>query len=339
MERFDERMPMSTRDHAAEWFLRLHARDLSVAERFAYLEWLKASPLHIGEIVQICYLYSVLYPMRKQLFFMNEDSLSNVIELPPRENIMPPARTKSSWHVRVAAVATAFVLTLLGVAATWDWFDPAIETQASEWRNLTLTDGSMVSVGPRTQLRHQFGEQQRLVRLARGEALFQVAKDPSRPFIVDADTAIVRATGTRFGVSRRGNDVIVTVEEGTVMVTNGKANSSGIALSAGNQVTVSENWPAQVAHVDAARALAWSNRRLVFDNETVTTAVDEFNRRNRVQIVVDPAFASMQIRGDFHADDPLTFVQTVASAKHGVAVRESGDVVRLQSLSQSSAKQ
>jgi transmembrane sensor len=339
MERFDERMPMSTRDHAAEWFLRLHARDLSVAERFAYLEWLKASPLHIGEIVQICYLYSVLYPMKKQLFFMNEDSLSNVIELPQRENMVPPARTKSSWHVRVAAGVAVLVLTLLGAVATRDWLDPAIETQASEWRNLTLTDGSMVSVGPRTQLRHQFGEQQRLVHLARGEALFQVAKDPSRPFIVDAELAIVRATGTRFGVSRRGHDVIVTVEEGTVMVTNGAANSPSVALSAGNQVTVSENWPAQVERVDAAHALAWSNRRLVFENDTVTSAVHEFNRLNRVQIVVDPAFATMPIRGDFHADDPVAFIQTVASRTRGIVVHESGDIVRLQPLSRSSAQE
>jgi len=64
MERFEEGTTLSIREHAAEWFLRLHARDLSVTERFQYLQWLKASPAHIGETLLICKLYSVLYPMK-----------------------------------------------------------------------------------------------------------------------------------------------------------------------------------------------------------------------------------------------------------------------------------
>jgi transmembrane sensor len=330
MERFDERTPMSIREHAAEWFLRLHARDLTVAERFAYLEWLKASPVHIGEIVQICHLYSVLYPMKKQLFFMNEDSLSNVIELPPRETMTPPARTRSSWHVRLAAVVAVIGLTLLlGVVAKRELLEPAIETQASEWRNFTLNDGSLVSVGPRTRLRNQFGTQQRLVELSRGEALFQVAKDPARPFIVDAELAIVRATGTRFAVSRHGDEVVVTVDEGTVVVTNAAERAESVELSAGDQVTVAAVWPAPVKQVNSQEELAWSTRRLIFDNDTVSAAAEEFNRRNRVQIMVDPALAGHQVRGDFHADDPLMFAETVAASKQGKVVRESGDIVRL----------
>lgn len=333
MERFDERTPMSIREHAAQWFLRLHARELTVAERFAYLEWLKASPVHIGETLQICHLYSLLYLLRKQLYFVNEDNLSNVIDLPARESASAPARTKSSWHVRLAAVVGVLGLALLlAVVAKRDWFDHTIETQASEWRNLTLNDGSLVSVGPRTQLRDQFGEQQRLVHLSRGEAMFQVAKDPSRPFIVDAQFAVVRATGTRFGVSRRAAQVIVTVEEGTVEVTNATSRSAGIALSAGDQATVSGDWPVQVEHVNAARELAWANRRLIFENDTVTDAAREFNRLNRVQIVVDPPFGTEQVRGMFHADDPTSFVEMLAAAKRGVAVRESQDVVRLKPL-------
>ena len=182
MERTEEGTPSSIREHAAEWFLRLHAFDLNVAERFAYLQWLKASPQHITETLQICRLYSVLYPMKKQLFFMNEDDISNVIALASREQLQQPTRTRSSWHVRVLAVAAAIGLVLVGgTMVTRTWFESTIETQASEWRSMTLNDGSFVSVGPRTELRDRFGTQQRLLSLSRGEALFQVAKDPSRP--------------------------------------------------------------------------------------------------------------------------------------------------------------
>ena len=86
MERTEEGTPLSIREHAAEWFLRLHAHDLNVAERFAYLQWLKSSPVHIGETLQMCILYSILYPMKKQIFFTNEDDVSNVIELATRED-------------------------------------------------------------------------------------------------------------------------------------------------------------------------------------------------------------------------------------------------------------
>ena len=93
---------------------------------------------------------------------------------------------------------------------------------------------------------------------------------------------------------------------------------------------VSGTWPPAVEDVDAARELAWSNRRLVFDDDTIAAAAEEFNRRNRVQIVVDPAFASEQVRGVFQADDPASFAEVVAARKKGVALRSSRDVIRLQ---------
>jgi transmembrane sensor len=336
MERTEEGTPLSIREHAAEWFLRLHAHDLNVAERFAYLQWLKSSPVHVGETLQMCILYSILYPMRQQVFFTNEDDVSNVIELATREDrqdVAPPARTRSSWHVRALTVAVAIGLTLVvGVIATRGWHDSTIETQASEWRSLTLNDGSFVSVGPRTELRDRFGQEQRLLSLSHGEALFQVAKDPARPFIVEAGLAVVHATGTRFAVSRREGDVTVTVtvEEGTVLVSDGAGRPGAIALTAAKQLKMSGTWPPAVEHVDAARELAWSARRLVFDDDTIAAAAEEFNRRNRVQIVVDPAFASEQVRGVFQADDPASFAEVVAARKKGVALRPSRDVIRLQ---------
>jgi transmembrane sensor len=330
MERTEEGTPSSIREHAAEWFLRLHALDLNVAERFAYLQWLKASPAHITEIVHVCRLYSILYPMKKQLFFTNEDDVSNVIALASHEQASQPTRTRSSWHVRALGVAVAIGLVLVaGTMASRVLLESRIETQASEWRNMTLNDGSFVSVGPHTELRDRFGEQQRLLSLSRGKALFQVAKDPSRPFIVEAGLAIVRATGTRFAVDRREHDVIVTVEEGTVLVSDGKGHSGSVSLTAAEQLTVSGVWQPVVRAVDAARELAWSNRSLVFEDDTVAAAAEEFNRLNRVQLIVDPALGSQQVRGVFHADDPASFAESIATLRKGIVVREARDTIRL----------
>lgn len=329
MERSEEGTPSSIRELAAEWFLRLHANDLNVAERFAFLQWLKASPAHISETLHTFLLYSILYPMKKQLFFTNEDDVSNVLPLASREQLPEPTRTRTSWHVRALGVAVAVGLVLIAGTMTGRvWLESTIATQASEWRSMTLNDGSFVSVGPHTELRDRFGNQQRLLSLSRGEALFQVAKDPARPFIVEAGLAIVRATGTRFAVDRGDHDVIVTVEEGTVLVSDGKGRPGAVSLTAEEQLTVSEQRPPTIQHVDAARELAWSNRRLVFEDDTVAAAAEEFNRRNRVQLIVDPALGTMQVRGVFHADDPASFADSVAAGK-GVVVRESRDIIRL----------
>jgi transmembrane sensor len=335
MERFDDGTQFSIREHAAQWFLRLHAHDLSVAERFAYLQWLKASPMHIGETLQICKLYSVLYPMKKQLFFTNEDDISNVIELSRENSTASTSGTRSSWHIRALAAVLAIGVTLFaGSLVRRNWFPPTIETQASEWRSLALNDGSLVSVGPHTQLRNQFGGRQRLLELARGEALFEVAKDVSRPFVVDAELAVVRATGTRFAVSRRDLEVIVTVEEGAVLVSRDRTQSNPVAVTSGEQTVVGGAWPPVVEHVNATRSLAWSNRHLIFENDTIATAAAEFNRRNRVQLVVDPALSSQRVLGQFNADDPASFAEAIAAAKRGVVVHQSRDVILLQPVGQ-----
>ena len=78
------------------------------------------------------------------------------------------------------------------------------------------------------------------------------------------------------------------------------------------------------------RELAWSNRRLVFESDTVADAVEEFNRRNRVQIILEGALGTEQVRGVFHADDPMSFAESLAAARKNLAVSQSGDVIRLQ---------
>ena len=84
-DRIDENPPMSIPEQAAEWLLRWHCGDLSIAERFEYLQWLKTSPVHIAETLRMCRLYSWLENTKLRLFVTNEDSFSNVVELPPRE--------------------------------------------------------------------------------------------------------------------------------------------------------------------------------------------------------------------------------------------------------------
>ena len=67
----------------------------------------------------------------------------------------------------------------------------------------------------------------------------------------------------------------------------------------------------------------------MFENDTIDAAAEEFNRRNRIQLIVDPALSAKQVRGVFHADDPASFADTIVKARKGIAVRESRDTIRL----------
>ena len=164
-------------------------------------------------------------------------------------------------------------------------------------------------------------------RLDRGEALFKVAHEASRPFDVEAAGTTVRAVGTEFSVRLREpgekafgrKDVEVLVKEGRVAIDPPKREleraaalpASVSTLSAGETVTISANrvHVEKVADTDMDRKLSWTEGRLWFERQRLADVVAEFNRYNRRQMVIaDPAIADIRIGGGFEATDPESFV-------------------------------
>ncbi|MGH8187233.1 MAG: FecR family protein [Steroidobacteraceae bacterium] len=333
-DRIDESQAMSIHDEAAEWFIRWHNGEITVAERYAYLQWLKTSPVHIAELLRVCRMYSWLGAMKLPLYYTNEDTFTNIIELKPREATASEAtRGLAAWRGRIAAgVALLAVAALFGSIAKVAWFDRTIETEPSEWRVFALADGSIVRAGPRTELRHTFGDDRRLVHLERGLAIFQVSKDPSRPFIVDAEFAQVTATGTQFEVNRRlGDEVRVVVSEGSVDVVHEHAGGTQVvSLTAGEKVSASRKGITPVQLADIARDLAWTEGWLMFERQTVSEAIDEFNHFTNVRIVVDPDLSERPVRGGFQANDPDSFADALASQTEGRVDRSKANVLRIE---------
>jgi transmembrane sensor len=221
--------------------------------------------------------------------------------------------------------------------------DRPVETRIGEWRDMVLPDGSTAHLGPRTVIRLDFTSEQRVTRLARGEAMFDVVNDPSRPFYVNAGLAGVHATATRFGVSREEQEVLVTVAQGKAAVTQGNPSASSkvedVSLNAGEQASVTLTGPVEVRKVNLGRELAWVQKRLIFDKQTLAQAVYEFNRRNRVQVeVTDPNVAAQIVDGTFNAADPESFVTTVAGTLHLKVQREGSDRLVLASAAGASGR-
>lgn len=351
-------------DEAAEWFIRLRDDRLGMRHRERNVRWLKQSPSHIAELLRIQQVYTVLRAakLENRPPGPGQADDSNVVELTPRALPPPPShpnesriRSTLTWKV-AASVACLAVSLLLGFIVKAAWLDRTLETELGEWRIATLTDGTVVRIGPASRLRLSFGDDHRTVRLLRGEAMFDVAKDPSRPFFVKSEMVGVLAVGTEFRVSRHGGEDVVTVTEGTVaLYRDGRdevrgavsqppaqlANATGgVALLAGEQVSVSKSnrtQPVAKQKVNVEYELAWADGWVTYEDKTIAEVAREFNRRNRVQIViVDASIAERRLaffRGS--ATDPESFVSALAVSSDITIVREDPEVLRVELSTQS----
>jgi transmembrane sensor len=349
MERRDDGKRALISAEAAEWFVRLNDGDPNIEERQRFIAWLRESPLHIAEYLQIGRIHRRLKAAELQFDPAAVDGAPNVVELDTHDvgDYAEPAERPVRSHWKIAAAVAAFALAgILGTVVKYAWFDNIIVTQPSEWRHVKLADGSIVRVGPRTRMRVSFDDSRRAVELSRGEAVFQVVKDLKRPFLVNAGSTVVRAVGTEFGVTVLDDQVLVVVAEGVVSVRqNGRdtlkrperegADSQvggvpSIEVSGGQQLRVAQVWPASVQKVDVRKALAWAEGKLIVENETVTEVVEQFNRRNRVQIVVDSRVADQPVGlAIYDVADPESFAEAVAVRSDIDLIKEPRDVLRL----------
>jgi transmembrane sensor len=226
-----------------------------------------------------------------------------------------------------------------------------VATAVGELRNVELPDGSTVLVNTNTRIETAYSAAERRVRLVHGEAHFTVAKNPVRPFYVEANGVAVRAVGTAFNVRLRSDSVEVLVTEGRVRVADTTRGTSLIAeksvqvstdeaplLRAGERAVVAGSvapggvrQPVPAAAVTASevgRVLAWQDRRLEFGAVPLSEIVAEFNRYNRVQLVVEePALAAQRFGGSFRVDQPDTLVRLLEDRFGVRAERSKAEIV------------
>jgi transmembrane sensor len=338
-------------EEAAEWWALLQG-PMSRAQRQEYVEWLRESVAHVREILRLAQVHDALERFERWSAIPTEGPLAteaDVIQLPtqglppsqPGTLIAPPRPLKKLAFV-AAILAVAICAVLVGSRR-----GDLIQTDRGERREVALADGSVMQIDPETRLRVEYGAHWRRVVLERGRALFHVAKNPQRPFLVEVRDTTVRAVGTAFAVERDAKDVVITVAEGKVAISPTRAApaagssteaATGVAggdvapvyLSADEQLTVDSSGTAEPARrVESERALAWATGKLIFQNESVRSIAEQFNRYNRIQIIVhDPLLASRTVTGVFNASDPesfIAFIQALTAVK--VSRNDDADII------------
>ncbi|MBU1376474.1 MAG: FecR domain-containing protein [Alphaproteobacteria bacterium] len=240
--------------------------------------------------------------------------------------------TRRQWMAGGGAIAAS----LAGAGVYLNAVRPvAYSTRKGEKKVVSLDDGSVMTLNTNTRVEVRYAKDRRLIRLVEGEALFDVAKDRDRPFIVSARNAEVRAVGTSFTVSNVDSaPVEVLVREGIVDVTRANlAQQAPTRLKANSRAILARDTGAvAVAHVDDTELgsdLAWKDGRIVFQGETLAAAAAKFARYSDIGIViVDPDLGAEKVAGVFDANDPVGFAKSVALSLNAKAEIRA-DVVRL----------
>ncbi|MBL8267507.1 FecR family protein [Steroidobacter sp.] len=312
-------MRSEVEDTAAAWAARVDKGGLQEDEQRELDAWLASDRRHLGAFV------------RMQTISAHFDRAAALgADFDARQFSAPPNRVRRTVWIGglIAASCAALVVYLFVLGAPTQHY----ATGRGEIKNVSLDDGSVLRLNTATRVDVRFSAEQRRVQLLEGEALFDVAKDPARPFVVEAAGTLVRAVGTSFTVRvLPGDQVKVLVREGVVEVSGRNTSPAApLQLSANNRVHIGRDpVPAAqpVSTAELADDLAWQSGMISLDGITLQEAVSEFSRYSDTRIVIDDgAIAELTVTGRFAADDPVGFAKAVATSMSLQATVEPGEV-------------
>lgn len=327
-------------EEASEWVVRLHEPSVpdSADERKEFVRWLKRSPMHVDEFLQT----------EANWLALGDVDAAQAIDVAallgrPDENVIPMAASTASAPRRrakrrflfPAGIAAAAVLVMAVLLLQYAGPE-TYRTALGEQRTVVLEDGSIVELNTQSRIRVRATADYRDVDLVAGEALFTVAEDPARPFRVFSDSVEVRAIGTRFNVYRQPARTVVTVLDGQVELRNvdaddervrstGDSGAAVIGLAAGDRAVAHGTAISRSAVQNPERAVAWRDRRLVFENDLLADVAAEFNRYNSRRLVLDDdLLARRRINGIFNADRPEAIVQFLVRNDDAEVIEQPG---------------
>jgi transmembrane sensor len=322
-------------EEAAAWIWRMDSGPAGGADLEGFESWLRQDPRHRRAVEELTKVWEAL------------DGLagSRHSEVTPVTETAAHAvgRSRHYWWLSAAA---ALVVAVAGVAWLYKGNEAqTLATAVGQHRNVALSDGTVVALNTNSIVETNFGRHAREIYLRKGEAHFEVAQDRSRPFLVHAGDAVVKAIGTEFEVRLRADKhVDVLVNEGRVEVqadtpTPGpQPRGAGAAvepvpvvtvraLSAGQQLsTATTNYTVvPVTPEQLSSELAWRDGAVVFDSEPLSRAIAEIQRYTDARIVIsDPRIGTLPVGGRFKTDDLQGFLDGLEAALP-VTIRRTAD--------------
>lgn len=370
------RRPPSINEHtwaqASEWLLRFSEEEVDAVARQQFNDWLRMSPENVQAYLQV----SAFWQSADQLG-RNEDGSRDIDALVARArsagNVLPladfnfaktqppvttpaasantPTRNRINRSNRRFTLAASLFLGMVALGTHYYLQRGVYQTDIGEQRIVNLPDGSTLTLNADSRVTVRYSGTARTIDLNEGQALFKVAKDAQRPFLVRSGGTSVRAVGTQFDVYKKMSGTVVTVVEGRVAVSSTALEKAGDAIassptlaerktenllvSAGEQLTVAPSIaiaavPAPVIRpIKLETATAWTEGLLVFESAPLAEVVQEFNRQNAKPLVLEGrGLEAVRITGVFPANGSERITRFLQE-RHGVVVDETDTGIRI----------
>ncbi len=329
-------------EEAARWFVEFRSGDIDDAGRRAFDAWMRASPEHLRAFIEVAALWGHSGALDTQGRFPIEELIASAREVTNVISLARPPRATPVTSGRRIWLAAASLLVLAGGSlVAWSVLRErqSYSTEVGEQRSLRLTDGSTVALNSRSRARIGFSDSARTVDLLEGEALFHVAQDVSRPFIVRAEGTVVRAVGTAVDVDKKSRGAVVTVLEGRVAVLTAGApagrspvqaqpgGDQAVQLSAGEQMDTAAG-STQPTRANVSAATAWMQGRVILQSSTLDEVAERFNRYSPRRLVAeDHGQAPFRLSGVFSTDPD--FLIRYLRERPDIQVHESATEIRI----------
>jgi len=335
---------------AARWVAAMD-RGLSEAEQVELNTWLEQSSINAEALVKYASMWDlldVLNPISELLPMTASNESADKTEGFMVASMETPQRTVFSSRLAIACSLLMIVAGLVfyvkplnhsnSTLASSDVLNKAnnfaskhiYTTEIGEMSNVTLSDGSTIKLNTDSVVEVSFSKAQRQLTLKRGEVFFDVAKNPSRPFVVLAGQDKVTAVGTAFNVDLSqplNTEVLVT--EGTVLVNRSDNSYEDVYLSEGQKVVISDNESQITNSNDMDSILSWREGMLIFDGESLAHVIQEIDRYTPLTFVIaDNEISSIPVGGFFKTGD-LEQLILVLEQNFGVRSKRNGNRIVL----------
>jgi transmembrane sensor len=317
----------SVEDEASAWFARLQADGVSAREIRRFERWRDGNPRHAEAYAECEALWRMVLTVaaEPEIHAMRREALA-----------AEPEAARFGWE-KLTALAATLVLLLVAGAMLWRTEMPGTpaadavfaeggdaatyRTGIGQRSEIRLADGTVVELNADTLIRIAYSDDQRRVRLLRGQALFDVAHDPSRPFSVEADGKRITALGTAFDVRLRDGELRVTLIEGEVSVAREEGLFRPLAggeerrLRAGEELVTAAAMPFEVRPANVTQSTSWRTGRVIFADEPLAEVVEEINRYSRRQVVLsDDSLGDLRVSGVFRAGSVNSFATALGAS-------------------------
>ena len=329
MNHSKEQMRALQAAQALEWFIAHRSGTLTETQRQEFIDWLRASPAHAQEYLALTGFVRDFGEVARTIAMPAEelveraraerDTVQSLTLFPAPDAETEERHVVGKWSWRgmqlAAALAAVVVAVVMVGAVTWWTYDRTVYSTAhAEQRSWRMPDGSTVHLNSNSEIKVKFDARRREIQLIRGQALFQVAKDPQRPFWVHTGEAAVKAVGTEFDVYRQPRRTLISVVEGRVAVWRLQSDSVDqpvARLESGQQAQITrEATFVRTRAADVRKTVAWLQRQVIFDHDPLGAAIEEFNRYAELRIRIDdPALRTVEVSGIFSAYDAEAFVR------------------------------